>query len=251
MSWSVITGASSGIGRSIATALATQGRAVVLVARREEELRALAAQLEQSCGVQTRVVALDLASPDGPQRLDDATRDLDVDLAVLNAGFGAGGPFLAGDAQAEATMLALNCGAVLGSSRLFAHRLVARGGGDLVFVSSVLAFQGVPLAATYAATKAFVQSLAEALVVELGPRGVRVLSAAVGPTRSGFADRAGMKFDLAMDADTVAHAIVGQIGGSGTIRPGWLSKVLAVLMGTVPRAVASRILGLTMGSMIA
>jgi short-subunit dehydrogenase len=199
--------------------------------------------------MQTRVVALDLGAADSADRLDAATADLDVATVVLNAGFGTSGPFLDGDTAAELSMIDVNCGAVLASSRLFGRRLAARGGGDLVLLSSVLAFQGAPLAAAYGATKAFVQSLAEALDVELAPRGVRVLSAAVGPTRSGFADVARMDLDVAMDADTVGRAIVRQVGGRGTIRPGWLSIALTLLTAPLPRWIATRIFGRAMATM--
>jgi hypothetical protein len=247
--WAVVTGASSGLGRAVALELAAAGLHVVLVARREAELTALAAALPP--GAQSRVVALDLADPRAPAALDAATADLDVGLVVLNAGFGGAGPFLNGDPAADAAMLAVNCGAVLASAASFGRRLADRGRGSLVLLSSIIAFQGTPGSATYGASKAFVQSLAEALEVELGAHGVEVLSIAPGPTHTGFAARANMKLGAALHADDVARAIVRAIGGRGTRFPGWLSRLLRALTAPLPRWVAARIFGQAMAGMTA
>jgi len=220
-----------------------------LVARREGALQALADTLSAQHGVQARVIALDLARPGATAALDAATADLDVGLVVLNAGFGDGGAFLDGDPGKDAEMLALNCGAVLDASRAFGRRLVARKGGGLVLVSSILGFQGAPRAASYAATKAFVQSLAESLEVELGAHGVDVLVLAPGPTHSGFADRAGMKVGQAMSSAEVADAAMRALGRRGTVFPGWLSKLLRALTGWMPRWAAARVFGNAMASM--
>lgn len=247
--WAVLTGASSGIGRDLAERLAAAKLDLVLVARREAELHALAAELASRHGIATRVVALDLARIGAAEALDAATADLDVGLAVLNAGFGHGGPFLDGTPAKDADMLALNCGAVVAGSRVFGRRLVARKGGGLVLVGSILGFQGAPRAAVYAATKAFVQSFAESLEVELGAHGVDVLSLAPGPTHSGFADRAGMRLGQAMTSAEVADAAVRALGRRGTSFPGWLSKLLRALTGWMPRWAAARVFGNAMAGM--
>jgi short-subunit dehydrogenase len=247
-SWAVVTGASSGIGRALALELAAAGVNVVLAARSDDALAAVAAQA-RALGRDTRVVVVDLAAPGGPAALHAATADLDVGIVILNAGFGSGGAFLDAAPDAHAAMVDLNCRALVASSAAFGKRLADRRRGALVLVGSIVAFQGVPFSATYGATKAFVQSLGEALVVELGAHGVDVLVAAPGPTDSGFGARAGLHMGQTMTSASVASAILGRIGSRGTSFPGWLSKLLRGLFMGLPRVLASRILGSVMRGM--
>jgi len=104
----------------------------------------------------------------------------------------------------------------------------------------------VPRAANYAATKAYVQSFAEALRLELRPLGVDVIASAPGPIRSGFAARASMTMSLAQTPHDVAAATLGALGRRGTVRPGWLSKFLEVSLMCLPRRGRVRIMGVVM-----
>ena len=126
----------------------------------------------------------------------------------------------------------------------------ARGKGGIILMSSIVAFQGVPNSANYAATKAYVQTLAEGLSRELGPSGVSVLSSAPGPVHTGFASRAGMQMGGATTAQTVARATLNALGQSTTTRPGLRSKLLGYGLGTLPRGIRSRILGTIMKGMM-
>ena len=181
--WAVVTGASDGIGRDFARRLAEAGVQLVLVARRPEVLDALATELAGKHGVRTRVLPLDLARPESAQALASATADLDVGLLVAAAGFGTSGPFLDSDLARELEMLQVNCASVTALCHHFGRRFAQRRRGGIVLMSSLLAFQGVPGSADYAATKAYVQTLAEALHVELAPLGVDVLACAPGPVK--------------------------------------------------------------------
>jgi len=232
--WAVVTGASDGIGRAMAFALARAGLDVVLVARRESLLTAIAGELEQSFGVRTRIVALDLGPDDGPAALVDATRDLDVGLMIPAAGFATSGPFVETPLTDELDMLAVNCRAVVHLAHAFGRRFVARGRGGLVLFSSIVAFQGVAHAAHYSATKAYVQTLAEALHVELRPHGVDVLATAPGPTASGFSARADMKMSRTVSAEVVAAQTIDALGRHMTVRPCFLSQALELAL-TLPR----------------
>lgn len=247
--WAVVTGASDGIGRAVAKHVATQGLDVVLAARGEAKLQALANELEQTYGVKTQVVVADLGQKHGSATLSDATRGLEVGLAVLAAGFGTTGPFHDSDPEDELEMIAVNVVAVTELARSFAARMTAQRRGGIVLFGSILGWQGVPGQATYAATKAYVQSLAEGLHRELGPRGVDVLSVAPGPVRSGFAARAGLTMKSAAAPEMVASAMWSALGRRVTVVPGAQAKFLTASLAMLPRRVRSVILGRVTASM--
>jgi short-subunit dehydrogenase len=223
----------------------------VLCARREPALQTLANELGRVHGVQCQVVAADLSSSAGTARLMDAVQGVDVGLLVAAAGFGTSGLFLDADLADEEQMLQLNCTSVLQQCRLFAPRFADRGRGGIVLLSSVLAFMGTPRSAHYAATKAYVQSLAEGLREELRPLGIDVLASAPGPTMSGFADRAGLRMTLALQPRVVAAVTLAALGKQGTVRPGWLSKLLGWSLSTAPRWLRVKIIGAVMKGMTA
>ncbi|MDY3561365.1 SDR family oxidoreductase [Gemmata sp. JC673] len=249
--WAVVTGASSGIGRSLAEQLAAAGLNTVLVSRSAEVLDHLAADLRHRYAVEARPLPLDLAVGSGIEPLAEATAALDVGLLVASAGFGTSGAFLDSTLADELAMLDLNCRATVSQSWHFGKRFAARRRGGMILFGSVVGFQGTPYAAHYAATKAYVQSLGEALAVELAPFGVDVLTAAPGPTRSGFAARAGMTMGTALDPDTVAGSILAALGRRPTVLPGLLSKLLAYSTFGLPRWARVRIMGRVMRKMAA
>jgi uncharacterized protein len=233
--WAVVTGASDGIGRAFAHCLAAQGLQLVLVARREAVLLELAAELKRSHGTQCLVVAADLADLESVQRLAERTAALDVGLLVAAAGFGTSGPLLDAELGSETAMADLNCTSVLAQAWHFGRRFSKRGRGGVVFMSSLLAFHGTPRAAHYAATKAYVQTLAEGLRVEWEPLGVDVIASAPGPIRTGFAARANLQMAQALPAEVVARVTMQALGRKTTVRPGWLSKLLGWSLATLPR----------------
>jgi short-subunit dehydrogenase len=233
--WALVTGASDGIGRAFATHLAWEGLHVVLVARREDRLRALASDLEREHGVECRVIALDLAPADSARRLDEATGDFDIGLVIASAGFGTSGTLTSADLGNEMDMVDVNCRAVLAQAALFGPRLAKRKRGGMVFLSSLLAFQGTPRAANYAATKAYIQTLAEGLRVEWEEHGVDVIASAPGPIGTGFAARARMNMAQTLPPEVVARDTMAALGRRTTVPPGWLSKLLGWSLATLPR----------------
>lgn len=243
--WAVVTGASEGIGRAFAQELAARGFSVVLVARRREALEAVAASL----GTPSVIVAADLSTGEGLSAVRTACADLDVGLLVASAGFGTSGRFVDGDLARELAMIDVNCRAVAVLAHHFGSRFAQRGRGGLVLMSSLVAFQGVPRAANYAATKAYVQSLAEGLRVELAPFGVDVISSAPGPVRSGFERLADMRMSMAEAPASVAGETLDALGRRGTVRPGWLSKALEWALTFLPRWGRVRMMGVVMGGM--
>jgi uncharacterized protein len=247
--WAVVTGASDGIGRAIASELACEGFSLVLVARRRAALEETAEGLKTRFGVDARPFVADLAFRLETARLDVETRDLNVGFLAAVAGYGGSGPFVEADQDAELGMIDVNCRALAQSTQDFARRFVARGRGALVLMSSLVAFQGVPRAANYAATKAYVQTLAEGLSVELKSKGVDVLASAPGPVVSGFGARAGMKIPRGQTPEEVARGTLRALGRRTTVRPGFLAKALEASLAPLPRYWRVRVMAHVMAGM--
>jgi short-subunit dehydrogenase len=235
----------------MAVYLAEAGVNLVLVARRRAILENLAADLTKQHRIETRVIDADLAQPAGVQAVIDAGRDLDVGLLVASAGYGTSGRFIDSAIDDELNMLDVNNRAVLAMTHAFGKRFAARGRGGLVLISSLVAFQGVPFAAHYAATKAYVQTLAEGLHVELAPLGVDVIASAPGPIATGFAARANMQMNRALTPQVVARETLHALGRRQTVRPGRLSKLLEGALTLLPRSRRVRVMGRIMGGMTA
>jgi short-subunit dehydrogenase len=248
-SWALVTGASDGIGAATARRLAAEGFALLLVARREAKLKALADELKAAHRVEIETLTRDLGTEDGVAALLQASEAHDIGLLVAAAGFGTSGSFLAAPLADEVAMLEVNCRAVLSLTHAFGNRFAGRGRGGIVLFSSLVAFQGVPHAANYAATKAFVQSLAEGIGPELRARGVDVLAVAPGPVRSGFAARAGMRMGATDSPATVAKGLMDALGRQSLVRPGMLSKLLEFALTFLPRRGRVWMMGKVMSSM--
>lgn len=247
--WALVTGASDGIGRAMALEAAERGLDLVLVARRQERLEALVSEIERRYGRKTKVMPTDLADRSAVATLMDAVAGLDIGLVAACAGFGTSGRFLDADPAGELGMLEVNCASVLVMTQVFAKRLAERGRGGIVLMSSLVAYQGVPHAAHYAATKAYIQVLAEGLRAELRASGVDVLASAPGPVASGFANRADMKMGRAEKPETVARQTLEALGRQTTVWPGPLSKLLIGSLATLPRFARIAIMGAIMGGM--
>lgn len=245
----LVTGASSGIGRELARCFAAEGCVLVLTARREAELQALADELRRAHGTEATVLTADLGVADGVGHLLDGlhARGLAPDVLVNNAGFGAHGEFTAIDAERTRTLLALNVEA----PTLLAHALLpamrARRRGGVLNVASTAAFQPGPYMAAYYASKAYVLSLSEALYEECRGDGVAVTALCPGPTATGFAAEADVTrtrlFRLgAMDAATVARAGHAAFrAGRLLLVPGWRNRIGAFSVRLTPRGVVRRL----------
>ncbi len=183
-SWAVVTGASSGIGKSFARMLAQAKMNVVLVSRSETTLHGVASELRREFGVQTRVVALDLKRSDAREALDLETRSLDVGLLINNAAAEQRGAFVRHTPAELRDVIELNVTAPTELAQRFGRRFAERGRGGVLFVSGSIGYQGVPHLANYAAGKAHQVHLAEALYYELRPHGVDVLCLSPGLTKT-------------------------------------------------------------------
>lgn len=229
--------------------IAEAGLNLVLVARRRPVLDAFAADLEKRFNIETRVIDADLSAPDDVERVISETQALPIGLLVAAAGFGTSGRFLDMPLERELNMLDVNCRAVLSMSHHFGLRFSQQGGGGIILFSSLVAFQGVPLSANYAATKAYIQSLAEGLHQELSPLGVDVLASAPGPIASGFAARADMQMGRALTPEDVARSTLDALGNKASVWPGFLSKFLIGSLSFLPRPLRVRAMGQIMKGM--
>jgi short-subunit dehydrogenase len=188
----LVTGASYGIGATMAKALAARGYDLILTARSGKLLEALAAELRASRGVEVSTIVADLARHDGPRGLIAAVAELGrpVDLLINNAGFGSGGDFTRLAIANELEMIDLNVRALVELTHAFLLQMRERGRGAIVNVASLASFQPVPYMTTYAATKAFVYSFSVGLWRENRRHGVHVMALCPGPTESRFFERA-------------------------------------------------------------
>lgn len=245
----LITGASDGIGRAMAEDIASRGLNLVLVARRKDRLDALATELVEKHGIAATVIPADLGTEDGVRRTLDAFDANEIGLLAACAGFGTAGPFLENAVDDELNMIDVNCRALAALTHRAGQSMRDREKGGIILMSSIVAFQGVRNSANYAATKAYVQSLAEGLAAELAPHGIDVLASAPGPVASGFAERANMQMDGAAAPEIVARGTLNALGRRVTVRPGFQSRFLGHSLGTLPRWARSRILGKIMTGM--
>jgi uncharacterized protein len=241
----LITGASAGIGAAFARALAARKMDLVLVARRREQLEALARELEAAHGVRAHVIAQDLGLPGAAQAVQRELEQLGVEVGLLvnNAGFGTHGPFEAQDRAREAAMVDLNCRLPVELTHLVLPPMLRRGKGGLIFVASTAAYQPTPYFAVYGATKAFDLMLAEALWAELRPRGIAVLGLSPGYTETEFQMVAGTtggpgSGSPASPAEVVETALRA-LGRAPSVVDGVGNFVLANAARAVPRAVVA------------
>ena len=169
---------------------------------------------------------MDVSEPGALNGITEVTRDLQVGLLIASAGWGTSGPFIQSSIEQEINMLRVNCEALLRLTYHFAKKFAAQCLGGIILLSSIVAFQGVPYAAHYAATKAYVQTLAEGLSAELKPCGRDVLAAAPGRVSSGFGGRAHMTMTTALRPEEVGVPILRALGKKSTVFPVRLTRVM-------------------------
>ena len=191
--WALVTGASAGIGKALATELAAGGSHLVLTARRRDRLEELAKQLRAKHKINVEIFEADLRRPSAPEEIFQFTKEkgIAVELLVNNAGFGQFGELTSVEPQRLLDMVQVNCSAVLHLTRLYLPDMISRQRGDVLIVASTASFQAVPYISTYAATKVFDLFLAEGLAEEMKPHGIRVCALCPGTTESEFHELAG------------------------------------------------------------
>jgi len=234
----LVTGASSGIGEQFARRLAAAGFDLLITARNREALQRLAAELQQQYSVTVDVAACDLANDTDVDALIQRSKALAPGLIVSNAGFGAKGDFLHHDYDQVERMFRTNC---LALSRLAYHLLpgmVERKRGGLIVTGSVEGEVAFPYSAPYAASKAFVHSLARSLWVEMKPHNVDVLLLAPGSTDTAAPLKQGMTRNQLIGLQSpafVAEKALQALGKKMAITPGFVNRAFIGFFKVLPR----------------
>jgi len=243
----IVTGASSGIGVDIARELASRGYGVTLVARREEKLRELAAELSGT--VRVEVIACDVADPDARAALFEevAARGLTVDILVNNAGIGTIGAVAKSTVAAEIAQVRVNVEAVIDLTTRAVQQMVSRGRGAILNVGSTAGLYPFPGQTGYAGTKAFVISYTAGLRTELAGTGVTVATLIPGPVRTEFLQNAGMdektfaaafpKFLWRSSRDVASIGVEALDGDRGSVIPGLPNRVIAGVAKRMPNRI--------------
>ena len=254
-SWVLITGASSGFGAELVPRYAAQGHSLVLVARRLDRLDTLAEQLRQQYGIDVVVEQVDLSDVAAVIRLHQRLRErgITVDILINNAGHGLQGTFVDGTLDAALAMLQVDVVSLTALTHVFAQDMRTRGRGKILLVASTLAYQGVEKFAVYAAAKAYVLRLGEALHRELKRDGITVTVLCPGMSDTGFATAAQQKITPALKLLMMQPAPVVRAGIRAlqarriSVVPGWANKATVMFTWATPRwlhqAVFSRIMG--------
>ena len=246
----LVTGASAGIGVDLAECFANDGYHVILAARTESALRAVADRLANTYKIRATPIAADLGVIGGGQRLaeDIKKEGLSVDVVVNNAGYGQAGAFNGSDAAVQLGMIDLNDRALVELTHIYWPRMMANRRGGVLNVASTAAFQPGPLMAVYYASKAFVLSFSEALWEEARGTGVKVSCLCPGPTVSKFRERAGTgKTRLSKAGTPMPTMIVARMGydawqaNQRVAVTGFRNRFTASLVPFLPRTMLLRV----------
>jgi hypothetical protein len=239
----LVTGASSGIGRELARLFAAGGDDLILVARREAEMESLAAEVGDVYGVESTVVPMDLTTPTAVDDILDRVGEagLHVDTLVNNAGFGVYGAYHETDAGTERSILDLNVVALTELTKRVVPGMVDRRSGRILNVASIAAVYPSPGAAVYAATKSYVLSYSVALAEELRPYGITVTALCPGVTDTEFFDHGSVdqsgitSHKLASAADVARTGYEALAAGEAVVVPGTTNRLLWHLTRLLPR----------------
>jgi len=244
----LVTGASAGIGREFARQLAARGHGLLLVARRTDRLNELAREIEAAHSIRPHVLPADLAEPGAPEAVLAFARehDLDINILVNNAGFGARGRFAELECPNQLNMIGVNVTALVHLTRLVLPAMLERGKGRVLNVASTAAFVPGPYMAVYYASKAFVLSFSEALLEETRGSGVTVSCLCPGPVATEFGEISGLASSRVFDhpvpvEPVVGAAIRGMERGKDRIVPGLMLRISTFFLRLTPRGVPRRV----------
>jgi short-subunit dehydrogenase len=234
--WALIAGASEGLGEAFARAVARRGLNVISIARREDKLRSVAAEIAAKHGVQVHTLALDLADPELVWRLREGVGEREVGLLIYNAAYSEVGGFFEQSLAAKMRMIDVNCRGPIVMCHELGAGMRERGRGGIVLMGSLAGLQGSPRLATYAASKAFDLVLAESLWGELRDHDVDVLACVAGATRTpGFERVVSNSKGPVMDPAQVVEEVIEALGSQPSMIPGLANKLASFVMSRLPR----------------
>ena len=252
MTYALITGASKGIGRSIAKVLAEKKYNLLLVARSAEELELVAAELKAGFGVNVDWLAIDLSDPTASLSVFEWVKKHNYTVSVLinNAGYAVWGQFGATKLEDQLNMLQVNMQTPVALCHYFLPGLQEQKAAYILNVASTAAYQAVPTLALYAASKAFMLLFTRGLRLDLKSTGVSVSCLSPGPVNTNFVDRAGMQAiketaeKFGMKPDEVAQiAVKGMFAKKAEIVPGALNVITVIGTRIIPKAIVEKIAG--------
>ncbi|MFZ6820016.1 SDR family NAD(P)-dependent oxidoreductase [Undibacterium sp. Ji22W] len=241
--WALITGASSGLGIDFANLLAERGANLVLVARRLEPMQALAVSLQERYSIKVKVIELDLSKDTSALKLKSTLDQDRIHVATLinNAGFGLFGEFLEQDVVKTSEMLALNMMTLTQLTHVFAEDMRQQGGGQILLIASIGAYQATPTYAAYSASKSYVLLFGEALHHELARYNIKVSVLSPGITATSFLQVSGQKptfYQRMVMMQSRPVAIIGLqalFAGKASVVPGLINKLTIFCNRFVPR----------------
>ncbi len=256
MKTALITGASTGIGKELARVFAENGARLILIARSQDKLEKLKAELEDKYMIPVFIIIKDLAQANAGKEVFEEVmqRGLQVDYLVNNAGIGLYGEFYNTEWDKENVMINLNITSLTHLTKLFLKGMMERKQGRIMNVASTAAFQPGPLLSVYFASKAYVLHFSEAIGYELRNTGITVTTLCPGPTLSEFKDTANMgesklfkQRGIPSSAEVAKYGYKAMMKGKAVAIHGWKNRLLASSTGLAPRklilAIAERIQG--------
>lgn len=240
--WALVTGATSGIGAELADQIAAKGLNILLVARKEAELKEYAAKLATKHGVETAIIPADLATSEGVAKVKAAEQE--IGLLVPGAGLEVNGAFEKTSYEAELKVIQLNVTATFELAHHFSRGMVARGHGGILFIASLSGQMPNPYFANYAGTKAYVLNLGASLYGELGRKGVDVTVLSPGLTATPMVADNGMEWAktpmVAMDPSLVASLALDGLGKRPLTVPGFRNRLMLAMMRLTPLKMAAK-----------
>ena len=245
----LITGASSGFGKEFARIFAKENYDLILVARSQDKLEALARELKETHDIFVKIIVMDLSDPKSAQKIYENVKDaqLQVEILINNAGFASYGEFSALDLTEEVAQIQVNITTLTQLTKLFLPHMLEGKSGKILNVASTSAFLPGPLMAVYFATKAYVLSFTEALSEELKGTGVSATALCPGPSSTGFVKRAKLQKSRLFAGSVMDASRVAKIGYTGLMRgktiiiPGFQNKLQTEAPRFLPRWIVRKV----------
>jgi uncharacterized protein len=251
MNYSVITGASKGIGKAIAFELAKSKQNLLLIARSAAELEALCVELHEKFNIEARFLAIDLSAPDAAQKVYQFTieNQLSVDTLINNAGYAVWGHFESNDLEEQNKMLQLNMLTIVNLTYYFIPILKKQKQSYILNIASIAAYLPVPSLILYAASKSFVLSFSRGLNYELKDSPISVTCISPGPVDTNFVNRAGMqaiantaaKFEISPER-LAKKALKAMYSKKIEYVPGFTNKLGVLLSLFIPKRLIEKVI---------